>query len=93
MAIQSFTCSRTRDLFETGKTRHFAAIKAVAERKLQMLDAAATLDFLMSPPGNQLESLARDRAGQHSIRINKQWRLCFVWTTSGPINVEITDYH
>lgn len=58
-----------------------------------MLDAAATLDFLRSPPGNQLESLAGDRAGQHSIRINKQWRLCFVWTTSGPINVEITDYH
>lgn len=93
MAIQSFSCSKTRDLFETGKTRHFAAIKAVAERKLQMLDAAVTLDFLRSPPGNQLEALDGDRAGQHSIRINKQWRVCFVWTSSGPLDVEIVDYH
>lgn len=93
MAIQSFACQKTRGLFETGKTRHFSAIKDVAERKLQMLDAAVTLDFLRSPPGNRLESLEGDRAGQHSIRINKQWRICFVWTASGPLDVEITDYH
>lgn len=58
-----------------------------------MLDSAATLEFLKSPPGNMLEPLYGDREGQHSIRINKQWRVCFVWTALGPLNVEITDYH
>ncbi|HEX5360777.1 MAG TPA: type II toxin-antitoxin system RelE/ParE family toxin, partial [Fluviicoccus sp.] len=65
----------------------------VAERKLAMLDAAQTLSFLRSPPGNRLEALRGDRAGQHSIRINDQWRLCFIWTADGPENVEIVDYH
>jgi proteic killer suppression protein len=68
-------------------------MKTVVERKLQMLDSAATLDFLRSPPGNRLEALRGDRAGQHSIRVNDQFRICFVWTERGPMNVEIVDYH
>jgi toxin HigB-1 len=58
-----------------------------------MPDAAKTLEFMRSPPGNRLESLRGDRAGQWSVRINDQWRLCFVWTDSGPDQVEIVDYH
>ena len=65
----------------------------MANRKLLMLDAAETLSDLRVPPGNRLEILRGDRAGQHSIRINDQWRICFVWTPAGPENVEITDYH
>lgn len=65
----------------------------MATRKLTMLDAAATLEFLRSPPGNRLEALAGDRAGQHGIRINDQWRLCFEWRDTGVFNVEIVDYH
>ena len=91
--IRTFRCGDTRELFETGKSRRFAAIKPVAERKLQMLDSASTLDFLRSPPGNRLEALSGDRKGQHSIRINSQWRVCFGWTEKGPVNVEIVDYH
>lgn len=93
MSIQSFADQQTEELFSTGKSRRFANIKSVAERKLQMLDAAATLEFLRSPPGNRLEALAGDRAGQHSIRINDQWRVCFIWTDQGPTSVEICDYH
>ena len=91
--IQTFKCSDTRELFETGKCRRFAAVRSVAERKLQMLDSAATLEFLRSPPGNRLEALSGDRKGQHSIRVNDQWRVCFEWTDKGPVNVEIVDYH
>lgn len=91
--IQSFKCSETRALFETGKSRRFANIKDVAERKLTQLAAAATLDFLRSPPGNHLEALSGDRVGQHSVRINKQWRVCFLWTAEGPAEVEIVDHH
>jgi proteic killer suppression protein len=58
-----------------------------------MLDSAATLEFLRSPPGNRLEALSGDRAGQHSIRVNDQWRICFTWTADGPMGVEILDYH
>ena len=75
MAIVSFQCPDTQRLFTSGKTRRFANIQAVAERKLVQLDAAATLDFLRSPPGNRLEALTGDRQGQHSIRINAQWRV------------------
>ena len=91
--ILSFNCSDTARLFETGKAKRFTHIRAVAERKLQMLDSAATLDFLRSPPGNRLEALTGDRAGQHSIRVNDQWRICFTWTADGPMGVEILDYH
>ena len=91
--ILSFNCSDTARFFETGKAKRFTNIRAVAERKLQMLDSAATLDFLRSPPGNRLEALSGDRAGQHSIRVNDQWRICFTWTADGPMGVEILDYH
>ena len=66
---------------------------AVAEHKLAQLDAAQTLDFLKAPPGNRLEALKGDRKGQQSIRINDQWRICFVWSNVGPVDVEIADYH
>ncbi len=91
--IVSFNCSDTAKLFETGKSRRFANIRGVAERKLQQLDSAVTLEFLRSPPGNRLEVLTSDRAGQYSIRINEQWRVCFVWSEKGPQGVEIVDYH
>uniref|UniRef100_UPI003F591FBD type II toxin-antitoxin system RelE/ParE family toxin n=1 Tax=Stenotrophomonas cyclobalanopsidis TaxID=2771362 RepID=UPI003F591FBD len=73
--------------------RAWLPIRRAAERKLQMLDSAQTLAFLRSPPGNRLEALAGDRKGQHSLRINDQWRLCFIWTESAPQSVEIVDYH
>ena len=91
--IQSFRCKLTQSMFEGGHPRRFSAIEKVATRKLAMLHAAKTLDFLRSPPGNRLEALRGDRAGQSSIRINDQWRLCFVWTEAGPVDVEIVDYH
>lgn len=91
--IQSFLCKDTQALFEGASPRRFRAIQTVAERKLTQLDAAQTLEFLRSPPGNRLEALKDDRKGQHSIRINDQWRVCFVWTDSGPTEVEIVDYH
>ena len=91
--IRSFHCADTQSLYETGKSKRFRGIATVATRKLTQMDAAATLEFLRSPPGNRLEALKNDRLGQHSIRINAQWRLCFRWTTAGPEDVEIVDYH
>ena len=91
--IQSFACADTQALYENGKSKRFANIKAIAERKLQQLDSAMTLNFLRSPPGNHLEALVGNRTGQYSIRINLQWRVCFIWTEQGPSNVEIIDYH
>ena len=91
--IKSFRCAETQALFETGKSRRFSGVTNVAMRKLAQLDAAETLEFLRAPPGNRLEALRGDRAGQHSVRINDQYRLCFRWTTSGPEDVEIVDYH
>lgn len=91
--IQSFRCRDTQELFEGGDPRRFRAFKNTAIRKLTQLDAAQTLAFLRSPPGNRLESLSGDRQGQYSIRINNQFRICFVWTDNGPIDVEIVDYH
>jgi proteic killer suppression protein len=79
-------------LFAGGHPKRFRAIETVATRKLAMLDAAKTLDFMRSPPGNRLEALKGDRAGQWSVRINDQWRACFVWTDLGPDEVEIVDY-
>jgi len=91
--IRSFKCKDTKVLFESGRSRRFSAILAVAERKLAQLHAAETLDFLRSPPGNRLEALRGDREGQYSIRINSQFRICFRWTNDGPEDVEIMDYH
>ena len=91
--IQSFKCKDTLALFEGKSPRRFRAFVLVAERKLSQLDAAQTLDFLRAPPGNRLEALKGDRKGQHSIRINDQWRICFLWTDVGPTEVEIVDYH
>lgn len=93
MPIQSFKCKDTRGLFEGQRCRRFVNIEAVAMRKLAMLNRAAVLEDLRIPPNNRLEALHGDRKGQHSIRVNRQWRVCFVWTESGPRDVEIVDYH
>lgn len=91
--ILSFRCADTQALFVSGKSQRFANIKSVAERKLIQLHAAISIESLRAPPGNRLEALTRERRGQHSIRINDQWRLCFEWTDDGALNVEIVDYH
>ena len=84
---------RHRALFETGKCKRFSNVANVATRKLAQLDAAHTLEFLRSPPGNRLEALKGDRDGQYSIRVNDQFRLCFHWTAEGPPDVEMADYY
>jgi toxin HigB-1 len=76
-----------------GNEPEFSNVSRIAVRKLAQLDAAETLDFLRAPPGNRLESLQGDRLGQHCIRVNDQFRVCFVWTVDGPEQVEIVDYH
>ena len=93
MAIQSFADSDTRALFEGKRVRRWVNIQAAALRKLAMLNRAGVLDDLRIPPGNRLEALKSDRAGQHSIRINDQWRVCFVWEAGHAWQVEIVDYH
>jgi len=93
MTIKSFKCIETQSLYEGRQSKRFKNFQGVAERKLQMLDAAVELRDLWSPPGNRLEALHGDREGQHSIRINDQWRVCFIWTNAGPEAVEIVDYH
>lgn len=93
MAIQSFRCKETRSIYEGLSSNRFNSIRAVAERKLQMLDDAFELRDLKSSPGNRLEQLAGNRSGQYSIRVNEQWHFCFVWGINGPENVEIVDYH
>ena len=80
-------------MFGGSRAARFANIQTVAMRKLAMLNQAARLDDLRIPPGNRLEALTGDRAGQHSIRVNDQFRVCFRWTDAGPEDVEITDYH
>ena len=90
--IKSFGNRETEALYQGDCPAAFRAFRKVAERKLQMLEAAAALQDLRSPPGNRLEKLAADRAGQYSIRINDQWRICFRWQ-DGACDVEIVDYH
>lgn len=89
--IRTFADKDTQRLFNDERVRRFAAFERQARRKLLLLDAAASLD-LRVPPGNRLEALAGDRKGQHSIRINDQWRICFRWN-DGAHGVEIVDYH
>lgn len=91
--IHSFKCTDTQNLFGGKTVAQFVNFRAVAERKLQMLHRATRLDDLRIPPNNRLEALKRERKGQHSIRINNQWRVCFVWTGSDATHVEIVDYH
>jgi proteic killer suppression protein len=94
MAILSFRDSETEAFFRTGKTRQgWQRATAAALRKLDQLNAAVEIKDLAAPPGNRLEALSGDRIGSWSIRINDQWRICFVWTTAGAGQVEITDYH
>lgn len=91
--IRGFRCSDTQSLFETGRSKRFSTIAKVATRKLVQLDAAETLEFLRSPPGNRLEAMKGDRKEQYSIRVNDQFRVCFRWTAQGPTDVELVDYH
>lgn len=93
MAIKTFRCKDTQRLFDRTPVRRFRAIETAARRKLEQLHAAASLDFLRVPPGNRLEALKGDRAGQYSIRINDQFRLCFRWNGTDAEDVEIVDYH
>jgi proteic killer suppression protein len=91
--IKSFRDSDTKELFEARANKRWRAISAVALRKLDSIEAAINLEDLRVPPGNRLEALKGDRAGQHSIRINDQYRICFEWKADGADDVEIADYH
>lgn len=92
--ICSFRCAETQQIFLQRRSRKFPAdMQRSALRKLEMLDAATLLDTLRVPPANRLEKLKGKRLGQWSIRINDQWRLCFVWTGTNAYEVEIVDYH
>jgi proteic killer suppression protein len=91
--IRSFACSCTEALFESQDVPRFKNIERVARRKLLQLHAATELNSLRVPPGNRLEALKDERKGQHSIRVNDQWRVCFVWQEDGAHRVEIVDYH
>lgn len=93
MSIRSFRCIATRRFFTGGRIKAFENFGRVALRKLAMLDAAVSLKDLRVPPANRLEALRGNRAGQYSIRINDQYRICFTWTATGPTDVEICDYH
>jgi proteic killer suppression protein len=91
--ISSFKCKDTQELYGTGENKRFSSIARSALRKLDMIAAATMVDTLRVPPGNRLEQLSGKRKGQWSIRINDQWRICFVWSGSNAENVEIVDYH
>ena len=94
MSIQSFKCKHTAAIFVGVNSRRFGAdVKKAAQRKLLLLNEAEVLEDLRSPPSNHLEALHGDREGEYSIRINKQWRLCFRWQDGHTYDVEIVDYH
>ena len=91
--IHSFACTDTEALFQSRAVSKFKNIERVARHKLLQIQAASVLNSLRIPPGNKLEALKGDRAGQHSVRVNEKWRICFVWQTDGAYQVEIVDYH
>lgn len=91
--IRSFRDRATGQIWMGAFVKRFSGIEKQALRKLDMLHHARELGDLRAPPANRLEALSGDRRGQHSIRINDQWRICFIWTREGPENVEIVDYH
>ncbi len=93
--IKTFADKNTKEFWDTGKSRGMppANLRSAAKKKLAMLHSAGRLEDLRIPPGNRLEELRRDRQGQHSIRINDQFRVCFVWRGGDAYEVEITDYH
>ena len=91
--IKSFRSKETKQLHARQRVKRFRRFERVAQRKLRQLDIATELRDLASPPGNHLEALNGDRQGQHSIRINDQWGICFVWRDGDAYDVEIVDYH
>lgn len=91
--VKTFGSKETEALFQYQRSKRFRAFERVALRKLLQIHAATELRVLASPPGNQLEALRGDRKGQHSIRINDQWRICFIWRGGHAYEVEIVDYH
>jgi proteic killer suppression protein len=91
--IKGFRCAETEKVFQRLHSRKFGAFQRTALRKLLVLDAAESLNDLRIPPSNRLEKLSGDRKGQHSIRINSQWRICFRWRGGDAHDVEIVDYH
>jgi len=91
--IKSFKCKDTEKLFNDVNVRRFRGISKTARIKLEVLNAAVSLQGLRVPPGNRLEQLKGSRKGQYSIRINDQWRICFVWSGQNATDVEIVDYH
>jgi len=93
MMIRSFADRKTEKFFSGERIKTFSGFKKAEERKLVMLDSAEELVDLLVPPANKLEKLSGNRKGQYSIRINDEWRICFVWRNDGPHDVEITDYH
>lgn len=93
IVITSFRCAETERLHRRQPSRRFQAIERIIRRKIRQLDSATELRDLAAPPGNRLEALHWERRGQHSIRINDQWRHCFVWREGNAYDVEIVDYH
>jgi proteic killer suppression protein len=91
--IRSFKCKDTLSLFEDRRVKKFGSVSDSAKKKLLLLHATVTLSDLLQFPGLRLEKLKGNRSGQHSIRINEQWRICFVWQNDGPYEVEVVDYH
>jgi proteic killer suppression protein len=91
--VRSFRCSETKAIYEGFGSRKFRGIEEQARKRLRWLDAATSLTDLGAIRGNHLEALKRDRAGQHSIRINDRWRICFIWRDGNAHEVEIVDYH